>query len=245
MNYPVSLAALAAFAGECLFPGGCAVCGRPLPTPMDAWYGLCAECRAGLTVEPGERCRICGRPLISETGACAPCRARLPDGPPALDRVVSLYPFTGAYRRLLLAFKFDRAAAAGRFLAERLSDAAAASAPGAVLVPVPPRPGKLRETGWDQIEFLARRVERAAPPAGPRPVVYRCLRRLESRTQKYLSLADRRANLRGRVVAYRPPPRDCVLFDDVITSGATMEACAAALREAGAARVRGVCLFYN
>jgi predicted amidophosphoribosyltransferase len=108
------------------------------------------------------------------------------------------------------------------------------------LVPVPPRPGKIRKTGWDQVAYLASRVSRIY-----RLPVYHCLKRLPSGTQKELNREDRKTNLRGKILCTRKPPSRALLFDDVITTGSTLDACAAALKADGAAEVYTLCLFYD
>jgi ComF family protein len=232
-----------AFGAECLFPSGCGVCGRMLVDPREAWYGICGECRPGLSFEPNGRCDLCGKPLISEIGRCLDCRERQDES--AWDRLISVYPYTGKYTTLLGSFKFEKSLAVGRFLAEKVREALAVlpleepASPWA-LVPVPPRPGQIRKTGWDQIEWLARILEHG----GGAPVS-RCLKRLPSETQKKLNRENRLRNLKGRITVKSTVPETAVLLDDVITTGATIDACASALKAAGTKKVFGICLFYD
>jgi ComF family protein len=235
---------------ELFFPRGCALCGGTLTGREETRYGLCDTCREKLSFSAKaggtESCDQCGRPLISEIGRCLPCREQ---GERLCERTAVVYPYSGKYRKLLGEYKFGRNTALGFFLAERLKEAcarlpAAGSAAGQgagppLLVPVPPRPGKLRKTGWDQVEYLARLLKRDGLP------VYRCLKRLPSLSQKQLNREDRLRNLRDRFVLTRRPPPLAILFDDVITTGATLEACAGALRKAGTEKVYAVCLFYD
>ena len=58
-------------------------------------------------------------------------------------------------------------------------------------------------------------------------------------------MADRKTNLMGKIICTKPAPKTVILFDDVITTGATLDACAAALKGNGAEKVYGVCLFYD
>lgn len=226
---------------ELLFPAGCAVCNKTLLDAEDAWFGICEDCRETLTIDKDPRCEICGRPLISEIKLCLQCRSHETHH---FDRLIALYPYTDKYRKLLMAFKFDKRVCVGNFLAEKLLEGLALL-PGEiseipVLTPVPPRPGKIKHTGFDQIECLARKLQKVKSVS-----IERLLERLPSKTQKELGGKERLANLLNRIKCRRPPPKEVVLIDDVITTGATMDVCAIALKNAGAERVYGVCLFYD
>jgi ComF family protein len=183
----------------------------------------------------GDYCNRCGRPLISEQGRCLACREKDSWN---CDSITLLYPYTGKYRKLLGAYKFGRNLGVGNYLGRCLAERCK-EFPDFELVPVPPRPGKIRLSGWDQVEHLARILEREGFP------VRRCLKRLPSQTQKKLGRRERLRNLEGRFVPTAAAPRRALLFDDVMTTGATMEACAAALKGAGSEEVYGVCLFYD
>jgi ComF family protein len=250
-------------ARETLSPAGCAVCGKTLLDGGDVRYGICKMCRDNVENEDAEwgleRCSVCGRPLISEIGECLQCRKAEEQGRSRhFDRLVSLFPYTGDYRALLSAYKFRKRQAVGNFLAEKLLAAFALFPQGflvnPILVPVPPRPGKIRQTGWDQVECLARilekkwkaemKIQNRTPQSKSYPLC-RCLKRLPSASQKQLNKQSRLTNLLFRIRCTKTPPAEIVLFDDVITTGSTMDACAAALKASGASKVFGICLFYD
>jgi ComF family protein len=233
---------------EYFFPFGCAVCGASLLGAREAWYGLCEHCRGGIDAglnAAGERCDCCGRPLVSEQGRCLSCRAATTADARAVDRVTVFFPYTGKYRRLLGAYKFNRHIALGHFFAEKIAAALAdiGRTDAYTVVPVPPRPGKIQKTGWDQVEYLAKLLERKRIP------VLRCLKRLPSKVQKELGREDRKKNLRGRIILTdrlrAAIPKTVVILDDVMTTGSTLEVCAEAVRAGGAERVYGLCLLYD
>jgi ComF family protein len=243
--FPRQAARTAAYIREYLFPADCPVCGACLLDSDEAWHGLCRACMADMAISGEDRCSVCGRPLISEQDACLQCRkgedAETGDAH-GFDTAFSVFPYTGKYQKLLGAYKFGKNLALGNFLAERLMEAIERLPPDAqegTPVPVPPRPGKIRKTGWDQVACLGQRL--AGLGKRPQP----CLRRLPSKSQKELDRANRKTNLTGKIICVRPPPRIAILFDDVITTGATLDACAAALKAAGTEKVCAVCLFYD
>lgn len=184
------------------------------------------------------RCALCDRP---GSGICGACAARLPPPPagatPAgLDALVSLCAYDGAGRDLVLALKRANRRDAARPLGRALAEGAGPLVgPGpAVVTWAPTTPARRRARGFDQAEVLARSVARAAVlPAA----------RLLWRTGGPQAGLGRLARLSGpSFAAHGLPTSAVVLVDDVVTSGATMSAAAAALRSAGARRVVGVTL---
>ena len=232
------------FLRELFFQAGCSLCGKLCASVDEAWYGLCNDCRARIEqylveTQGLESCEYCGKPLISEQERCLCCRQTETR---AYDRAIVLFPYSGKYRKLLSAYKFDKHISLGNFFVEiirrTLEKKGISSETG--IVPVPPRPGKIRKTGWDQVEYLARLLEK-----GNGLFVNRCLKRLRSKSQKELSRENRQTNLRGRIIPTKHIPKTALIIDDVITTGSTLDACATALKEAGAQVVYALCLFYD
>jgi ComF family protein len=237
------------FLREIFLPQLCAVCGKPLVSAREAGCGLCAYCIKRFTLEEeGEFCSRCGKPLVSEQETCLACRRAVESsGGFSNACIVTAFPYQGDYQKLLRAYKFASKRMLGAFLADcfiRLAKRLPSQTP--VWVPVPPRPGKIKKSGWDQMETVARRLEQKGKK------VLRCLERLPSISQKALNREKRKENLKGKIILQKPftdgrktLPKTAFLFDDVYTTGATMEACAKTLKNGGAETVYGLCLFYD
>jgi ComF family protein len=217
--------------------------------PEEAWYGLCGECKEALAGETAavsiNRCDLCGRPLVSENERCMSCRHNAETELPFYDRMAALFPYYGKYQKLLGSFKFGKSLGVGHFLADCLVHGIKLlpleEMRNSVLVPVPPRAGKIRKTGWDQIAALSNLLKQRPDSLK----LCSCLKRQVSQAQKKLDRKERQTNLKDRILVRAKVPKECILFDDVITTGATMNACAAALKAAGAERIFGICLFYD
>ena len=229
---------------EFFFPRGCALCGKALINADESFYGLCEDCREGLREEEGEKCDLCGRPLISEIGRCISCRK---GGEQFYDRLVVVFPYTGKYQKLISSYKFDGHLALGNYFAEILAEkimeiVKEIPSSEVAIVPVPPRPGKIRKNGWDQVEYIVKKLKIIL---GQRVKIEKCLKRLNSKAQKQLNREARIKNLKGRILLRGKALKNSIVIDDVLTTGATMNVCAQALKEGGSEKVIGLCLFYG
>jgi ComF family protein len=219
---------------QVVFPGRCLLCGEWL-LPGDS-SPVCGDCGRTLTPLGNPRCAKCGIELISEKCTCLRCRA----ADFSFDFNVSLFPYSGPARSLIAEMKFNRRRRLAAFFAAHVSRALEEHGlHGAVLVPAPPRKGR-REP--DAVARVARALRRNH---GVRVVPM--LRRAGGAQQKSLGYEQRKANLRGMIslAPTRLPqvmPPEVVLLDDVFTTGATLDACARVLREAGCAAVKAITL---
>jgi predicted amidophosphoribosyltransferase len=202
-----------------LVPPACLACARPLNS---AGKPLCASCRRALPWLPEPRCPRCALPR-----PCRPCpAARAP-----FDAAWAPLAHDGPASALVAGLKFRRRLAVADLMAAQIAALAPPGllAPPAVLVPVPTHPRRRRARGFDQAERLAGALARRT---GLPPVA--ALRRCgPAAHQLGASRAARLAPGRLGVVAAGPAPARAVLVDDVHTTGATLHACATALRAAG------------
>ncbi len=199
-------------------------------------HHLCAACESALPRFGAEACPRCGMGL----GPAAPAATRCPDcagRPLAFDGAVALGPYRDGLRDLVLQLKFggERVIAGdlGRLLAARL-DADPRAAGLDAVVPVPLHPKTEGTRGYNQAALLAEALARRPG----RPVVEGVLRKVrETVPQATLDAPRRAGNLAGAFTVRRPARvagRRIALVDDVMTTGATASAAAAALKAAGA-----------
>jgi len=179
-------------------------------------------------------CARCALPLESPARLCGRCIKR----EPPWDAAWVPFRYEHPLDLLEARFKFGGDLAAGRVLAELMIGRIGADAPARpeLIVAVPLHVSRLRERGYNQAFELAKPLARAAGIPIARDFL---ARDRATPAQTGLDAAARRRNLRGAFGVLRSAtiPRHVALFDDVMTTGATVRECARVLRRAGVARV--------
>lgn len=225
----------------------CAVCGSLVFT-----NSICKNCRTQFfsvqNVLNIPRCSCCGRTLFSSYEKCTVCRER--EVLFSTDKVIPLFSYRLWNKELMFRWKTLDERIFSPFFAKYMNSVLKAI-DEKILVPVPPRQGKIKEKGWDQIEELCSFLQKRYG--------YKVLRVLERKTkiqQKKLSRTQRLETIKNsyslcpeavlkKVLKHsggRLPEKVC-LIDDVCTTGSTLESCAEILKKAGVKTVDAVTLF--
>lgn len=205
---------------ELLFPARCLGCQR-------RGTSLCADCRRDLPYLPREVCFRCAT-WRSVRGQCRGCQNLAS----ALSWVRAPFAYAGAARTAVLSLKFR----SGRYLAPLMAEflvGALRDAHFDLVLPVPLSAARLRERGFNQAALLAQYV--TAGTLAPQALV-----RVERQPQHRLGATARLTNLSGAFACAdtaQVSGSRILLIDDVVTTGATVSACADTLAQAGAARV--------
>jgi len=219
-----------------LLAPACAACEVPLDAPTRG--PVCFDCWSRIVPFTPPLCGHCGDPLPSwrvislDANICARCRRAAS----ALLRARAIGAYEGSLRSIVHALKYDSRRSLAAPLSARMRRECADALDGAdVLVPVPLHGRRQRARGFNQAEELAQGLGF--------PVRLALTRTRSTPSQTDLPAARRHANVRD---AFRLRRRAdvrglcVVLVDDVCTTGATLEACARVLRDAGASEVRAV-----
>jgi ComF family protein len=230
---------------ELLFPAACAACDARLWGAPNPWF--CHPCWDEIGVNAGQAkvgdalCACCGITIRSSVvdrvagWRCGHCIKT----PPAYHMARVLGPYDGPLGAALRLLKYHGYTGMAPALAERLplADLPQELLDSDLVLPVPLHPKRLRSRGFNQAGRLARAVGRRLA----KPVLEDVLERSgDGTSQVGLSRAQRLANIRGvfRVVGQpQLEGKRLLLVDDVMTTGATADACAKALMRAGADRV--------
>lgn len=218
-----------------LLPAPCLSCGQPLPA-IGTTLGLCHSCHGGLRPVPNQTCAVCAWALdadLPDNWCCAACRHH----PPAFDRLLALWSYEAPLDSVIQGLKFRRLDYLGRHLGEALAARWGEEIAGVdVVVPVPLHWVRRLSRGYNQAERIANALARHTD----RPLVSALGRGRATSPQTSLGRDERLVNLRKAFRVRRADAirgRHVLLVDDVATTGATIEAAAAALKRTGAAEV--------
>jgi ComF family protein len=228
LSSPISLHQLKASFLDLLFPLQCLGCGTEGGL-------LCPSCCLSLPRIKQPFCQRCGTPL-NEGNLCPACI----NHPLTIDGIRSLFLFGGTVRHAIHQLKYRHlkamAAPLGYLLTEYLRSY---PLPGEVLIPVPLHPRRLRERGYNQATLLAGEVGKLTDLPVAEGLL---LRKRDTITQaRTASAIERRSNVHDAFICRQGLHGERILLiDDVCTTGATLDACAAALKTAGAGPVWGL-----
>jgi len=229
------------------FPAICPACEKLLPT--DSQTPFCPKCTQSLIPLPQGRCSRCALPFKAQTSSmhlCADCTRQLP----VYQGVFAAGLYTGSLKQAIQRFKYKAGVDLDRCLIQLLIpqlDTLPLDGQN-LLVPVPLHPLGLRKRGYNQSLLLAKNLLSALRLRQKAAKLKRGLdlrlepgilrRTKDGQHQQGLGARQRALNLRDTIVATRQlQGENLILVDDVMTTGATVSACARALLDAGAARV--------
>ena len=215
---------------DLVYPPYCGGCGGK----GSRW---CVGCQESVRLIQPPLCGRCGRRL-NTSDLCIPCRR----SDPPFTAVRSWADFHGPLRQAIHRLKYRRDISLGESLSRPLTGYLKSLAWEIdVIIPVPLGVARQKERGYNQAALIARPVA-LGTGRSYRPKALSRVR--ETKSQVGLSIEERRKNVGGAFKAERQRvvDKNVLLIDDVLTTGSTMEACAAALIEAGAAKVYGLTL---
>ena len=211
----------------------CIVCGDDLPEVRQ--IEVCDKCACSLNfISENQCCACCGAPVHGESKACFNCK----DTKRFFDKGRSVFVYEGHIEKLIAGLKFNNkpyiSRTLGRYLAKLYTELGWQAD---IVVPVPMTDARKKWRGYNQAELLTQVFsEETNVPINTEILV----KVKETDEQKELSLKDRQNNINDafRVTdKYYTKGKNILIIDDVMTTGATANACANALKKAYADNV--------
>jgi ComF family protein len=229
-----------------VYPEGisCLGCGRDIELDLEYRYGLCSDCISEINWISGKTCKACGGPIseLSESQMCHSCETRFS----YLVNCEACFLYEGLGKDLIMELKYNRKTYLGKTLGKMLADVAGASYCETfdLVVSVPLHKRRYAERGFNQMDLIGEVTAEVLE------VEYRSdalQRQTNTPRLKGLNRHERKDIMEGLFLADKQIVlgKRILLIDDIYTTGATMNACAKVLLEAGALNVYGSVLSVN
>ena len=224
-----------------VLPPACPMCGKPAPFVGGIRADICGSCMHNINYVSEPACLKCGKPVKDEeTEYCSDCSRQKH----VYDQACALYEYSKNVKESIYRFKYynkqEYAGIYAKQMADRCGRMIRMWSPD-VIIPVSIHISKYKERGFNQAGLIAQALGRAMQiPVDEEYLV----RIVKTQPMKELSNRERIKNLqnafqvRGKVVRYRK----VLIVDDIYTTGATFDACAAVLKDAGVSQVYGISL---
>jgi ComF family protein len=201
--------------------------------------GFCKNCWNDFIFLGSLHCDQCAEPVV-ENGICLACQYH----PPAYDHARSLFIYNEEIKPLILALKYNKAdyygVLFGRLMGQLIKKE---SINYHYILPVPLHWKRFLGRGYNQSTFLAKEAAKICQLPWNPHLLYRKAK--EEKTQAGLMAVQRRENVKKAFILKNPKEiqgKNIILIDDVMASGATLEACSYALKEKGATKVLALTL---
>jgi ComF family protein len=220
-----------------IYPLRCASCGRLLGTADES--GACRPCEERIKTNPRPYCRSCGRSIDDVHGLCGECRV----SPFYFSRAYSACLYEGTMKEMIHAFKYRNNRRLSALFTRLMDDFVKANREITdsinTITFVPLHNKKRRERGFNQSEVLAGALSKICGI----PVCGCMVKKAHTKNQNELNRDQRLVNVSGAFGVKDGHDgllkgRYVLLVDDVMTTGATLNECSRALKEAGASEVR-------
>jgi ComF family protein len=208
-------------------PSSCVGCGRQ-------GSNLCSGCMADVPVNRFSRCFSCAK-WSSDFSTCKKCRRRTP-----LRNVWVAAEYSGNIKELIHQFKYERNRAAAKTLADLVASRLPYTGDINVITHVPTATSRVRARGYDHSKLLARELSNKLN------IKHRTLLgRLGQSQQMGSKRKDRLSQAEGSYIAVKQAPSSVLLVDDVLTTGATLNAAAKELKRGAAKHIYAVVVAHN
>lgn len=222
---------------ETLFPISCVLCGQG-----NDW--ICKQCLSKIPIVESQRCPICEKVSVQDGSLCDRCRKHGRSS--HFSAAILATGYSDASRLIhLLKYRFvtELASPLGKLMADAFV-LSGAPLPDTI-VPVPIHPSRMRARGFNQSELLSESFAAAIAPGMGIPVIRNSVSRIR-RTPPQMRIGSFQERLDNMKDAFMATPegnrsikgKRVLLVDDVITTGATVSACASALAKAGPKEIR-------